>query len=87
MAGATINYDGVLTHMSVLRDEWLSQDKTTEFYQRHALEIIFGVVDHRAGGLLLEMVYEKSQTRNPDECHFSLSLAKTDDFGQMKFYN
>src|ERR1017187_5326221 len=86
VAAATINYDSVLSHMSVIRDEWLSQDKTTEFYQRHTLEVIFGIVDHKAGGLLLEIFYEKSQTRNPGKCHFSLSLAKADDFGQLKSY-
>jgi hypothetical protein len=86
VAAATINYDGVLSQMSLIRDEWLTNEKTTEFYQRHALEIIFGIVDHKAGGLLLEIVYEKNQTKNPDKCHFSLSLAKANDFGQVKSY-
>jgi hypothetical protein len=86
VAEATINYDGVLSQMSVIRDAWLSQEKTTEFYQRHTLEIIFDIVDHKAGGVLLEIVYENKQTKNPDKCHFSLSLAKADDFGQVKSY-
>jgi hypothetical protein len=86
VAAATINYDGVLSHMSIIRDEWLSQEKTTEFYQRHVLEIIFGIIDHKAGGLLLEIIYNKRQKENPDKCHFILSLAKADDFGRVRFY-
>ena len=72
--------------MSMIRDEWLSQEKTTEFYQRHALEVIFGIIDHKAGGLLLEIVYDKGRSKTPDKCHFSLNLAKSDDFGQMQSY-
>ena len=79
VAAATINYDSVRSHMSVIRDEWLSKDNTTEFYQRETLGIIFGIVDHKAGGVLLEIVYKEGQTKNPDKCHFSLSLAKADD--------
>jgi hypothetical protein len=83
---ATINYDGVVSHMPAIRDAWLSQEKTTEFYQRHAIEMIFGIVDHKAGGILLEAVYEKGQTKHPDKCHFTLNIAKPDDFGQVKTY-
>lgn len=86
VAAATINYDSALSHMSMIRDAWLFQDRTTEFYQRHSLEVIFGTVDHKAGGLLLEIVYEKNEARNPDKCHFSLSLAKADEFGQVKSF-
>jgi hypothetical protein len=86
VAAATIDYDGVLSHMSMIRDEWLSREKTTEFYQRRTLEIIFGVVDHKAGGLLLQIVYDKTRQKNPDKCHFSLDLAKADEFGQVKSY-
>lgn len=86
VAVATISYDGVLSHMSMVRDEWLYQEKTTEFYQRRTLEIIFGVIDHKAGGVLLQIVYDKGRTKRPDKCHFSLNLAKADDFGRVQSY-
>lgn len=86
VAEATIDYDGVLSNMSSIRDEWLSADKSLEFYQRHTLEIIFGVIDHKAGGVLLQMVYDKSIARKPDKCQFNLNMAKIDDFGQIKLF-
>lgn len=83
---ATVDYDNVQSHMSAIRDEWLSTEKTTEFYQRHTLEIIFGIIDYKAGGLLLQTVYDKARDKNPDKCHFALNLTKTDEFGQVKSY-
>lgn len=83
---ATINYDNVMLHMAKIRNDWLSKAKSTEFYQHLTLKIIYGVVDHKAGGVLLQMVYQKSKERNPDKCHFTLHLAKNDDFGQIKSF-
>jgi hypothetical protein len=86
VAEATIDYDGVLTHMATVRQAWLTQNQTTEFYQRHILEIIFGTIDHKAGGMLLDMVYRLGKDKKPDKCHFLLNLAKPDHFGQLKSY-
>ena len=86
IAEATIDFDGVQSHMSSIRDQWLSAEKSLEFYQRDTLKVIYGVIDHKAGGLMLQVVYDQGRSMKPDKCRFILNLTKIDEFGQSKSY-
>jgi hypothetical protein len=84
IASAIINFDAVLEHIAEIRDSWLTRDKSADFYKINALPMIFGVLTHKVGGVLLQAVYDKGKDHHPDNCHFTLSLDKADQFGQTK---
>jgi hypothetical protein len=79
---ATINYGDVINHMDEIREAWLNRDHSADFYKQNALTVIYGVLAHKAGGVLTQAVYDKGRDKHPDKCRFGLSLLRTDDFGR-----
>jgi hypothetical protein len=81
---AVINFGEVLDHMSEIRESWLSRDESVDFYRKNALQVIYGTLSHKAGGVLLQEVYDYRKESHPDKCHFLFSLDKADQFGQSR---
>lgn len=86
VAYGVIDFDAMITHMPAIRRDWLSDEHSVNWYQRHATLVLYPFAADQTSAVLTKVTYSKFSRLHPDNCQFALFVSRPDKFGHIQLH-